>query len=257
VLLLGAVVVASQRRWALALVLAVAAGAVKAPAFVAVPAIIAVHLQGYRGRRAWQFAGRDLAIAAGGAVAVSFVVRNGWGWIHALNTPALGHTSLAPATLVSDVLRPLVPSASFDDLAAGGRITALAAAGCVVIYLIATARTRALDRTVGYGILTISLLSPVVYPWYLLGGIVCLAPTARGARRDWIVWVSAIGCLLSPPGFTSGLSTVLSVAAIVIALVVIAPRVLARQHAAAQLAAAGPSVSAGERRVEHRAPERS
>ena len=232
VFLLGAVVAANQRRWALGIVLAVAAGAVKAPAFIAVVAIIAVHVQGYRGRRAWRVGARDAVIAAVGTFVVSVIVKNGWGWIHGLNAPALGHTALAPASLISDMFHPIVKAASFDDLAAGGRITALAAAGCISLYLIVTARTRALNRTVGYGMLAIGVLSPVVYPWYLLGGIVTLAPTAREARRDWIVLLSAAGCLLSPPGFSTRISTDLSIVAIVVTLGVIAPRVLARRRAA-------------------------
>jgi hypothetical protein len=231
-LLLGAVVAANQRRWAIGIVLAVAAGAVKAPAFVAIPAIVAVHLQGRRGGARWWALGRDVGLAAACIAGASALVHNGWGWVHALNTPALGHTSLAPATLISDVLRPMVPGASFDDLSTGGRISALAAAGCIVVYVTLTARARALDRTVGYAILAVGVLSPVVYPWYLLGGIVCLAPTARGARRDWIVLLSAVGCVLSPPGFSTGASTAVSIATIVIALLVISPRVRQRRREA-------------------------
>jgi hypothetical protein len=230
VLLLAAIVKANQRRWALAIVLAVAAGAVKAPAFFAVIAIISVHVQSHRGKRAWQVGARDAVIAAVGIFGVSVIVKNGWGWIHALNAPALGHTALAPASLLSDMFRPIVKAASFDDLAAGGRITALVAAGCIAVYLTITARSRALNRTVGYGMLAIGVLSPVVYPWYLLGGVVALAPTARSARRDWLVLLSAASCLLSPPGFSSRVSTDLSIAAIAVALCVIGPRALARRR---------------------------
>ena len=31
----------------------------------------------------------------------------------------------------------------------------------------------------GYALLPIGLLGPVLYPWYLLWGLLCLAPTAR------------------------------------------------------------------------------
>ena len=232
VLLLAAVVQANRRHWAVAIVLAVAAGAVKAPAFVAVLAIMAVHIQSLRGAQRWRTAARDTAIAAVSTTIVSVIVRDGWGWIHALNAPALGHTALAPASLLGDLLRPVVPAASFDDLSAGGRVTALIAAGCIVVYLTVTARHRALDRTVGYGMLAVGVLSPVVYPWYLLGGIVCLAPTARAGRRDLVLLLSAIGCLLSPPGFSGGVSTALSVAAGLVALALVVPRMLARRRSA-------------------------
>jgi len=106
-----------------------------------------------------------------------------------------------------------------------------AAAGCIVVYLVATADRRALDSTVGFGMLAVGVLSPVVYPWYLLGGVLCLIPTARGARRDWLIMLSAVGCLLNPPGFSSGITTALSATAVAVCLAVITPRVLQRRRA--------------------------
>lgn len=229
-LLLGAIVAANQRNWLFAIVLAAAAGSVKAPAYLAVVAIIALH-QTYGRQLDWRTLGRDVFAGVASVIGISFAVPNGWGWIHALDTPALGHTALAPASLIADLFDPLVPAASYDDLTAGGRISALILAGCIVLYLIATSGSRALDRTLGYGMLTVGLLSPVVYPWYLLGGVVCLVPAARGARRDWLVLLSALGCVLSPPGFNSDITTNLGVAAVGISLLVIAPRVLSRYRA--------------------------
>jgi hypothetical protein len=147
--------------------------------------------------------------------------------------------------LIADLLGRIVKAASFDDLAAGGRITALTAAGCIAAYLTWTSRQRALSRTVGYAMLAIGVLSPVVYPWYLLGGVVCLAPTARAARREWIVLISVVGCLMSPEGFSTRVSTVLSIVTIALTLGVIAQRVLARQREAAHAANVLPSVTAG------------
>ena len=229
-LLLGAIVAANQRNWMLAIVLAAAAGSVKAPAYLAIVVIVALH-QAYGRGVDWRALGRDVVVAAASVIGFSLTVKNGWGWIHALDTPALGHTALAPASLIADLFNPLITSASFDDLTAGGRISALILAGCIVLYLTVTIGNRALDRTVGYGMLAIGLLSPVVYPWYLLGGVVCLVPAARGARRDWLVLLSALGCVLSPPGFTTEITTNLGIAAVAISLLVIGPRVLDRQRA--------------------------
>ena len=37
-------------------------------------------------------------------------------------------------------------------------------------------------------------------PWYLLWGVLCLAPTATGTRRIMVLALSAAGCVLVPPG---------------------------------------------------------
>ncbi|MDQ2750284.1 MAG: polyprenol phosphomannose-dependent alpha 1,6 mannosyltransferase MptB [Actinomycetota bacterium] len=246
-LLLGALFAAHQRRWLLAVVLACAAGSVKAPAFIAVLAIIAVHNEGYRGRTAWRIAARDIAVAVLSVLAMTAVVRDGWGWLKALNTPTLGHTPLAPASLLGDMFDPVVRAASFDDLAAGGRITTMLAAVCIVIYLTVTSRQRALARTIGYGLLAVGLLGPVVYPWYLLWAVVCLAPTARAAHRDWIVLISAVACVLNPPGFTSTISTNLGAAALAVGAAIMALRywALGRSGRASAGATADPAGSAG------------
>ena len=230
VLLLGAIVAANQRQWVVALVLAAAAGSIKAPAFLAVLAIVALHQSYYF---SWRNLLRDAAIGGASILAFSLTVPNGWGWFGALDTPALGHTSLAPASLLADLFDPIVDSASFDDLAAGGRITALVAAGCIVVFLTLTANRRALDRTIGYGMLATGLLSPVVYPWYLLGAVVCVAPTARGIRRDWMVFISAVCCLLSPPGFTATISTRLGAIFAGVCLLVLIPRLWAHRESGA------------------------
>lgn len=235
-LLLGALLAAHQRHWAIALLLAAAAGSIKAPAYLAVLVIIAVH-QSYR--FSWRLLARDAAISAGCVAGFTLLVPDGLGWLHALNTPGQAHTAFAPASIVGDIFSPIVSSASFDDLAAGGRISAMIAAGCIALYLTVTAYRRPLDRSVGLGMLAVGALSPVVYAWYLLGGIVCLAPTLRGLRRDWLVLLVAVACLVSPPGFSTRVSSLLSIAAIAVCLAVIAPRVLAARHDRAGRAGAG------------------
>ena len=80
--------------------------------------------------------------------------------------------------------------------------------------------------------LAIGFLGPVLYPWYMLGGVVCLAPTARTARRDWIVLISAVACVLSPPGFSKVISVVLTLGGLAIGLAVVGSRAMARRSAA-------------------------
>jgi alpha-1,6-mannosyltransferase len=150
--------------------------------------------------------------------ALTVLAPHGWGWVGALNTPTLGYTSGAPASLIGALYRPIVKPASFDDLAAAGRTTALLAAGCIVAYLTLTAGRRALEATVGLGLIAVALLSPVIYPWYFLWGALCLAPIARAGRRDLIVIICAIGAMSAVPGLPrvpADIVTVASAASIV------------------------------------------
>ena len=199
-LLLGALVAARRGRSTLAIVLACAAAAVKAPALLAVFAIIAWQRQGHSGRRVWLGTARDVAVALTTCAALTALVPHGWGWINSLETPTLGYTPAAPASLIGSLFRPVVGSASFDDLSAGGRVTALLAAGCIVAYLVANAQRRVLEATVGLGLTAVALLSPVIYPWYLLWGALCLAPITQGRRRDLLALACAIGAVTALPG---------------------------------------------------------
>ena len=108
-LLLGALVAARRGRSTLAIVLACAAGAVKAPALLAVLAIIAWQRQGHNGRRAWLGTARDVAVALTTCAALTALVPHGWGWINSLETPTLGYTPAAPASLIGALLfKPIV-----------------------------------------------------------------------------------------------------------------------------------------------------
>lgn len=195
-LLLGALVAKRHGNRTLAVVLACAGAAIKAPAIVAVVAIVARQ----RHPTAWRDGARDAGVAVGACVGLTMLVPHGWGWIPALNTPALGYTPAAPASLIGDLFKPIVRPASFDDLSMAGRTAALLAAGVIVAYLTATAQRQLMEMTVGLGLLAVALLSPVIYPWYLLWGVLCLAPVARGRLREALVVVCAGATVMAVPG---------------------------------------------------------
>jgi hypothetical protein len=238
-LLLAALVAANQRHWVLAIALGACASEVKAPALVVVLAIIAAHSLGGPPATRLRTGARDLLVAAVCFLALSLITPHGLGWIGSLNTPALGHTPLAPASLLGDAIGPIVRSASFDDLSTGGRISCLLAAGCAVLYLTLTAHHRAINRTTGYGLLAIGLLSPVVYAWYLLWGILCLAPTARAARRDWLLAGSAVACVYTPPGLRTLPGNIVTIVITAAALVTIGIRELRRRRELPAVLSAG------------------
>jgi hypothetical protein len=209
-LVLAAISAANQRRWVRWVILACIAGSVAAQAFLLVPAIIAVHWLGRRSVPTWLLLGRDILVAAVTTAAAGFVVPDGFGWVRTVSKQFSAHTPFSVTSAIAKLLSPIVRGASYDDLAAGARIAAVTAAVGVIVYLLITVRQRALERTAGYSLLALALLAPVLYPWYLLWGTVCLAPTANGTRRAAVLALCAAGCLLNPPGFTSTTTHVLT-----------------------------------------------
>lgn len=229
VLLLATLVSAARRRWLAAVVLACAAGALHPVALVAVPAVITAHCLS-RGGVSWRRLGRDVLLSAVCLSAAVFSVRHGLNWIGNLPTITRGHTPYTPAILVGDMFAPIVRAASVDDLAAGGRVAALAAAAFVVLYLLATFRSRPLAHTVGYSLLAMALLAPVVHPWYAVWALICLVPYARGALHEWVLGLSCLAVLLRPPGFDEAVSNALTAAAALTVAVVLLARARARQR---------------------------
>jgi alpha-1,6-mannosyltransferase len=207
---------ANQHRWLTAVALAGVAGSVSAQGFIAVPIIITVHWLSRRTVPAWRLIGRDLLVAAGTISACGLIQPGGFGWLWTVSKQFTTHTPFAVASAIGEVLAPIVRAASFDDLAASGRITAMTAAVCTIIYLIITARRRALERTTGYALLALGLLAPSLNPWYVLWGALCLAPTANGPRRIWVLALSAAACVLTPPGFSRLLTNGITAVALVV-----------------------------------------
>ncbi|MBE7189134.1 polyprenol phosphomannose-dependent alpha 1,6 mannosyltransferase MptB [Jatrophihabitans endophyticus] len=242
-LLLSAAVAARRRRWPRALVLASLAGTVTTVGFVAVPVIVAVHLTAHRQGRWWRALGLDVVVAAVPIALLRLAVPDGFGWVRTVRGQFDQHTPFAVADAVGRLLSPVVRAASYDDLAAGGWVTAAAAAACVIGYLVLTPRERGVEAGIGYGLLALALLAPVLHPWYLMWGVLVFAPTASGMRRTWVQALTAAGCVLTPPGF--GTTTTYVVTGIGLGVVtVVTAAVLRAQDRAAGAADGGSAAPA-------------
>jgi hypothetical protein len=210
-----------------ALVLAFAAAAIKAPAFIVVLAVAVVAVVGLRLRDAL----RDLlvsgtVVAACAAVMSLALPPDAWGWVKALETPTQGHTPIAPASLLADLLGHIVPFAAPDDVSAAGRLATLGVAGCIVLALTLSANQRPLAATAGLGLLAVAILGPVLYPWYLLWGLVCLAPVVRGRQVRWFTAVCGLGAMTKLWGLTAPANVAVTAAVLVAtAVVCLVPRV--------------------------------
>jgi hypothetical protein len=233
-LVLAAVAAANQRRWTAAIVLGCLAGAVSGQGYLVIPAVVAVHWLSRRRVAPWRLVGRD-ALAAAATIAVTgLAVPDGFGWISTVNKQFSAHTPFSAAGAVANLLSPIVRGASYDDLAAGARITVITAMVCVIGYLLATARHRPLERTVGYALLALALLAPVLYPWYLLWGALVLAPTVNGARRIGLLGLCAAGCALLPGGFSPTVTNVVTGGALVVVAGATIASLVLRQRSSAE-----------------------
>ena len=234
---LAALVAVRRRRWLPAVGLAAVAGSIGPQALIVVPIVVVAHVLGRKGRSLPRVLLRDGLAAAVVVVAAGLVQPGGFGWIGTVSDQFSTHTPYAVSYAVGRVLAPIVAGASFDDLAAAGRITAATAAFCVITYLVLSARHRPVEHTTGFALLAMALLSPNLYPWYLLWGLLCLAPTATGDRRIAVLALTAAGCVLVPPGFGDTTATVISAAGLVLIGVPLAVLALHRRRTAVSAAA--------------------
>jgi hypothetical protein len=212
---------------------------VSGQAFVVLPAILVAHWVGRRRAPTRALVVRDLAVAAATTVACALATGDGFGWIGTVSKQFAAHPPFSAASGVAKVLAAIVRGASYDDLAAGARITTVTAMVCVLAYLLVTTRHRPFERTAGYSLLALALLAPVLYPWYLLWGVLCVAPSASRNRRVTVLAMSAAGCVLVPPGFAPLTANVITGCALASVLLV----------AAAAWSGWRPSVAGGARRA--------
>ncbi|MDA8290260.1 MAG: polyprenol phosphomannose-dependent alpha 1,6 mannosyltransferase MptB [Actinomycetota bacterium] len=180
-------------------------------AAVKVPALIGVVYIGWE----WGGPGRPVrarvrpvatALVMSAAVmgALSYVAGLGWGWIAGLSNPDTVRSWLDPATALGLGLGKLVALVGLGDhthalltLTRGGGL--LIAAALSLVLLLDSERVGPL-RALGWSLIAIVVLSPVVQPWYLAWGFVFLAPVVEGRVRRGVVVASGIACFVGLPG---------------------------------------------------------
>lgn len=198
-LLLVALVAVRRRRWAAAAVTFALAAALKPVALVAVPVLIAYHAFGQARREIARRVARDVGLVAVVFAALTAAVPHGLGWIADMGEAFHEHVGYTPSNAVANLIGLVVPAA-YDDVQTGARIATAVAGVIAVIALLATLRARPLEQTLGFALLTTALAAPVLYPQFVLWGVICLAPRASATQRNWLVALSCAACLASPDG---------------------------------------------------------
>lgn len=216
-LLLAGVLAATRRSWILAIVLVCAAGSVKAPAFAALPILIAVHLQqqrdvGVSTGRCVGTAVRDVFLSGASVLVFALLVPDGLGWIRNLSTPTQTSTPSLSTGLVA-LVKAITPVAWSNEVKSVVGIFMLALAAVLIAWLARTAHTRPLEVSVGAALLALAALTPVFYPWYLLWGVICLLVVARGTCRDALLAACTVATLMGATGTPASVARMLDVLA--------------------------------------------
>jgi alpha-1,6-mannosyltransferase len=190
--------IAAWQRWGPVpgIVLCALAAGVKAPAALGIVAIgwnwaPASGLVGRAWRTVWA-----LGIGTATLGALSALSGVGWGWVLTFATPDKVYTGVTPVDAVARVVAGTLHVAGVTTPTASVR-TVVSVAGVVVAVAIGTwllwhSPRLGVLRSLGFALLWLALLSPVLWAWYVTWGLVVLAPLASGRLRQLVVWLSIV-----------------------------------------------------------------
>ena len=232
-LLVAGLALVAERRMTLGLCLCALAITVKIPAAGAVVFVGAGWLRSERGReRLWALA-RVVVVPVATVVAVTAASGLGFGWLgpSALRVPTdvrvLPTPSVAVGSLLGQVLSGVGVHVQRHAVVTVVQWVCVAASAVIVLWLLSKVRRPDDVRLLGVALAAFVLLSPTVWPWYLLWGLALLAAGAAQRARTLVV-VGALAMLVVGPGGTPLLSGELFVP--VVAVLVVAAWWLVRHR---------------------------
>jgi alpha-1,6-mannosyltransferase len=212
-LMASGLALALGRRYGFGVVLITLAALVKAPAALALVFLVPIWAsRNGGGRSAWPRASLITAAIVGAVVVITTAVAGtGYGWVAALDTPAIAHTWTSIVTDVGYWTGLLVSSlgvGTIDQALWWWRAAGLLAAGLVCLEMLR--RHSRLTPIVGLGIgmSAVVVLGPVMHPWYLLWAILPLAAASSEPRIRRIILgaVVAFTLVVLPGGVDPGIA---------------------------------------------------
>ena len=136
--------------------------------------------------------------------ALSLVTGLGWGWLGDLSGAGSVRSWLAPATgsgiFITDLMHMFGFHVAEQSVLSLTRALGLVAALVIGLWLLLRADKKGSLRAIGLTLLAVVLLAPVVQPWYLLWGLVLLAPVAIGWIKRLLIILSIGAVFLGLPG---------------------------------------------------------
>ena len=129
---------------------------------------------------------------------------------------------LDPATAAGLLAAKLAAAVGLGAHTAGAvgaaRVVALAVAAAVGLVLLWRTDRIDLPAALGWTLLAVAVLGPVVWPWYETWGLALVAVTARTAARRAVLVISAVGCFATIPSHVNAPGAAPVVAAVLLAL---------------------------------------
>ena len=128
----------------------------------------------------------------------------GFGWVKNLATPGTVRSWAAPATGLGLALSHLGHAVGLEvstsSMITVTRALGFAVAVCSAVWLLYNADRRGWIRSLALTLLLFVILGPVVQPWYLVWGLVLLAPVYVGREHFWFLLLSIGAPFLGLPG---------------------------------------------------------
>ncbi len=135
-----------------------------------------------------------LGIGAAALAAVSAVSGVGWGWVLTITGPDKVSTGVTPVDAAAHVLAAALHLSGVhvgvSQLRTVTSVLGIAVALVAGTWLLWHSPRVGELRALGFTLLLLALLGPVLWAWYLTWGLVVLAPVATGRVRRLLVWLS-------------------------------------------------------------------
>jgi alpha-1,6-mannosyltransferase len=192
-------------RWGVAL--CALAATVKLPALAGVVFLVADECTRVATSARWRVVAESAAITALVVVGVTFGAGLGWTWLGpaALHVPTELRVLITPlvsaGTFVHGVLNAVGLSVSLGAVISAVEIIGAVAAVSGILWMVFHTRDRDAVRLCGLALILFVVLSPTLWPWYLMWGVAVLAATSAQRSRA-LAAVAALAMLLVGAGGT-------------------------------------------------------
>jgi hypothetical protein len=123
--------------------------------------------------------------------AVTLAAGTGWGWVGAATAADKSFTGITPTSVAARAtsIASHVVHLPVSTLAAHTVLSVIGilCAGAICLFLLLRAPKDGMERCLGLALLALAILGPILWAWYVMWGIIVLAPVALGRLRVLLI----------------------------------------------------------------------